>query len=148
MKKLIYFLLTLTLIFSCSNPNTPKQTRLNIVIEHLKDHYKIPENEFKTDSLGNVGGFIKDNKYYLAEYNDNEFYYYNEKGDKVKGYVYMITENIIDKKEECFLCEGTIKIIILSEDNEIVWCGSNYPQNGCEGECTNKFTNLSKCGYE
>lgn len=149
MKKLIYLLLMLTLVFSCSKPSTPEENRLDIVIEHLKDHYKNPEYKFEiTDSLGNVGGFTKDDKYYLAERNNNEYYYYNEKGDKVKGYVYMITENIIDEKENCILREGTIKIIILSEDNEIVWCGTDYPQNGCKGECINKFTNLSKCKFE
>ena len=149
MKKLIYLLLMLTLIFSCSKPSTPEENKLDIVIEHLKDHYKNPEYKFEiTDSLDNVRGFTKDDKYYLAERNNNEFYYYNEKGDKVKGYVYMITENIIDEKENCLVNEGNIKIIILSEDNEIVWCGSDYPQNRCKGEGTNKFTNLSKCKFE
>lgn len=149
MKKLIYFLLVLTLIFSCSKPLTPEQIRFQIVIEHLKDHYKNSEYKFEITDSTQIGGFIKNDKYYLIEYNDNTYYYYNEKGDKVRGYVYMITENIIDKKVNCFVQEGIIKIIILSEDNEIVWCGTDYPgTKWCTGECTRKITNSYKCGYE
>ena len=148
MKKLIYFLLILTLIFSCSKPLTPEQIRFQTVIEHLKDHYKEPNYTYiYEDSLKQLIGFSKDKKYYIPSENHNTYYYYNEKGDKVKGYVYIITENIIDEKENYFVQEEIIKIIILSEDNEIVWCGTDYP--GIRwGECTRKITNSYKCGYE
>ena len=146
MKKLIYLLLMLTLVFSCSKPSTPEQTRFQTVIEHLKDHY--PESEYMylyEDSTKQLVGFRKDkeNMFFPSE-NNNTYYYYNEKGDKVKGYVFMVNRYA----EDHLVDDPYVKIIILSEDNEVVWCGTDYPKNGCTGECTKKITNLDKCNFD
>lgn len=154
MKKLIYLLLMLTLVFSCSKQRTPELARYEIVIEHLKEHYKESEYTYLySDSIKMVYGFVKganqdtkDANFYTPAYLNGIYYYYNEKGDKVNGYVFEVHD--VNYKDTIFGLEDYIKVIILSKDNEIVWCGSDYPNKDCTGECIKKITNLDKCYFE
>ena len=150
MKQIIYFLLVLTLLISCGKQSTPEEIRFNAVIEHLKDHYKSPEYEaLIEDSTKIQRGFENGKNLIIVDENRNSYYYYNEKGDKVKGYVYLVKPYTLNKKTNSYENnENYIKIVIVSENNEVVWCGTDYPSDGCEGECTNKFTNLDKCNFE
>ena len=155
MKKLIYFLLMLTLVFSCSKPLTPEQTRFQVVLEHLKEHYKESEYTYLyNDSTKELYGFVKgvnqDTKdaNFISPlcYTDKSYCYYTEKGDQANGYIFEVYE--VNPKDSLFELGDYLKVIILSEDNEVVWCGTDYPHKGCTGECVKKITNLEKCGFK
>lgn len=144
---------------SCTHkdPVMPEFKRALVVQKHLRQHY--PEDEFNRSELSEDSL----DSYYVAysykvlnEHNHHDaiiitpnhynYYYINKKGEKVQGYAYIIEDNKLMRGGADYS-----RVIILSKDNKVVYCGTEYPSSylGPEhiGECTNDIIYNYMAGF-